>query len=291
MMKEKLIKLKMALAAVLFGLTLGMAYPLVNTISMTVDSPEVVEINKEINENTGKEIIENINKVKGDNIILDLNTPGGDVEVGSKIEKALEGKKITSIVRHFSASLGAHLLMLGDNRVVDKDASVLFHGAHQGNIYFTQYGFGRMLEILENNSELSNLLSNSASAKNFDKTAVEKSIESLLEVDAVVSSPTKERLIVDAAYDEELKVVLKLIIMKFGLPTTHAAISNSYRIIRNVNHKMTRLMVEKLQSNNITMTDEEVERVFFNNFRSDVILSGEELLKMGAINSTDVSRY
>jgi len=60
---------------------------------------------------------------------LVLDTPGGAVNDGDRLISHLEssGRHITTEIHNFAASMGAVLFLVGDNRLMNKEAKILFH--------------------------------------------------------------------------------------------------------------------------------------------------------------------
>ncbi len=113
-------------------------------LALSAGHSVVINLNDDITDESIDSVIKTIKEVeelsKGSlfqaRVLIDINSPGGSVLAFYRLQNFLSTTKvkITTMVRsgHMAASAGALILMLGDERLVDSNARVLFHGVHTG---------------------------------------------------------------------------------------------------------------------------------------------------------------
>lgn len=187
-------------------------------------------------------------------ILLTIKTHGGSSESMKSIAKMIKASEVPvdTYVSEYASSAGAIAFILGDKRYVDKDAQIMFHGAHLGTYALTEVTLQRAADLLET-GELEQLLF-------------------LRKTSALVDIDMKTYMALEVAVHFEQET---------GLSGLKQTILSTLQSMKASNKMQVQTVTDQLQKIDSRYTYDVVKEEFFANFEKDVYFSGQQLIDMG----------
>lgn len=197
----------------------------------------------------------NLIQLDGERALLTITSPGGLGSEMRLIINALDesGVQIDTYVPVEAASAGATTFLAGKERYVKPDATLLFHGAHFGSYLLTQPNLERCLYQLDNGRLMSLIVSM------MDKKPIE-------------NITIEERKALEIA---------SVLVREVGLSGLRQQLKSLVDNINRANEGQLTVVTEHLSRIDSKYTKDYVKKVFFKDFKEDVIFTGKQLIEMG----------
>lgn len=291
-----MIKLKVSVASLaLIGMIGYGVHSLRGSTGVEVDGNKI-ELTTQYDEDSMDRVMEglkDINETKGptERALLTITSPGGSVFDGRKMfSKMKAGVPVDTYVPTFAASMGADNFMLGKRRYIEPDARIIFHGSFSGGSYFNAESTLKMKAKMIDTDLVREFYKASVEQNgSTEKPSVEiKSDGSILlppkeknpyfPEGSVVTAALKLGFTVDegrAAYD----------VLQEALATNYATalhtIKSDYDNVMTINRTMLSSFKDAIEHSNGKLTEEIIIEKVFNNFKTDVFLTGQQAYDLG----------
>lgn len=270
-----------AIAIIIPGVTAGV-------ILKRDKTPAVIALHTEISEESSKVLQSEINEAKdkgAKRVLVDINSPGGEV-FGGKIGASVifNDDRVDTYVSGVAASMAAQTFMAGNRRFMEKDAVILFHGAHSGSAMSTQVGIEKLLKILESD-DFKNLIKDEIQGNKEKDITKEQTSDAMMRLMESISKGTKpmEKVVGDPM-DYAYVVLLKKAVLDGGYFDVKTELVNALALLKTINVTGAVVFDKIIERSNGRWTRERVIKEIYGNFEKDMVFTGEQMFEMGLID-------
>lgn len=270
-----------AIATIIPGVTVGV-------ILKRDRVPAVISLHNEISEASSKTLQEQINEAKdkgAKRVLVDINSPGGEV-FGGKIGASVifNDDRVDTYVSGMAASMAAQTFMAGHRRYMERDAVILFHGAHGGSAISTQLGIEKLLTILESD-DFKNLIKDEIQGSKEKELTKEQTTDAMIRLMEGISKGSKplEKIVGDPM-DYAYVVLLKKAVLEGGYFDIKAELVNSLALLKAINVTGAVVFDPIIAKSDGRWTRDRVIKEVYGNFEKDMVFTGEQMFEMGLID-------
>ena len=194
--------------------------------------------------------LSNIFVFEGERHVLALGTYGGMVYIKDEMVKTIKESKvpIDTYVEKFTASAGAMLFTEGENRIMHKDAKIMFHGVSIGGTILTEPTLNKMIEFVDTGK-----------------------------FEGVVFGTYR----ISTLEELDLMKMLLMVANSQGFSKAGEFSKSILENFKDINQKMLLDVYEIVSAKHPHLTLDDVKRIVFANYEHDVTLTAQQAFDLG----------